>query len=159
MVHVARLIRFVFLLRLLSASVESRSICGLSCRLKFQMTRLCLLCSCLYADVAGKSRNLELGYTFASTGDSQDSQGVSAFQMSWIVSGGALNSTHSLTHSQLQPFTVTFVMYVSYSYSGHAVEMTIYWWWWWWWWLWIQKLVGGKVVGFFLSGNFFSGSY
>jgi len=30
-------------------------------------------------------------------GDVQDSQGVSAFEMTYIVSGGALNSTHSLT--------------------------------------------------------------
>ena len=28
----------------------------------------------------------------------QDSQGVSASEMTYIVSGGALNSTHSLTH-------------------------------------------------------------
>jgi len=30
-------------------------------------------------------------------GDVQDSQGVSASEMTYIVSGGALNSTHSLT--------------------------------------------------------------
>jgi len=30
--------------------------------------------------------------------DVQDSQGVSASEMTCIVSGGALNSTHSLTH-------------------------------------------------------------
>jgi len=30
-------------------------------------------------------------------GDVQDSQGVSASEMTHIVSGGALNSTHSLT--------------------------------------------------------------
>jgi len=30
--------------------------------------------------------------------DAQDSQGVSASKMTYIVSGGALNSTHSLTH-------------------------------------------------------------
>jgi len=29
-------------------------------------------------------------------GDIQDSQGVSASEMTYIVSGGALNSTHSL---------------------------------------------------------------
>ena len=29
-------------------------------------------------------------------GDVQDSQGVSTFKMTYIVSGGALNSTHSL---------------------------------------------------------------
>jgi len=31
-------------------------------------------------------------------GDVQDSQGVSASEMTYIVSGGALNFTHSLTH-------------------------------------------------------------
>jgi len=35
-------------------------------------------------------------------GDVQDSQGVSASKMTYIVSGGALNSTHSLTHSLLR---------------------------------------------------------
>jgi len=32
-------------------------------------------------------------------GGVQDSQGVSASEMTYIVSSGALNSTHSLTHS------------------------------------------------------------
>jgi len=32
-----------------------------------------------------------------SIGDVQDSHGVSASEMTYIVSGGALNSTHSLT--------------------------------------------------------------
>ena len=32
------------------------------------------------------------------TGDVQDSQGVSASEMIYIVSGEALNSIHSLTH-------------------------------------------------------------
>jgi len=32
-------------------------------------------------------------------GDVQDSRSVSASEMTYIVSGGALNSTHSLTHS------------------------------------------------------------
>jgi len=32
-------------------------------------------------------------------GDVQDSQGVSASEMTYIVSGGALNSTHSLTRA------------------------------------------------------------
>jgi len=37
------------------------------------------------------------------TGDVQDSQGVSASEMTYIVSGGALNSTHSvLPKLQLQ---------------------------------------------------------
>jgi len=31
-------------------------------------------------------------------GDVKDSQGVSASEMTYIVSGGALNSTHSLEH-------------------------------------------------------------
>jgi len=31
-------------------------------------------------------------------GDVQDCQGISASEMTYIVSSGALNSTHSLTH-------------------------------------------------------------
>jgi len=33
-------------------------------------------------------------------GDVQDCQGVSASEMTYIVSSGALNSTHSFTHSK-----------------------------------------------------------
>ena len=44
-------------------------------------------------------------------GDVQDCQGVSASEMSYIVSSGALNSTHSLTTAQKRQFDHSEPMY------------------------------------------------
>jgi len=44
------------------------------------------------------------------TGDVQDSQGVSASEMTYIGSGGELNSTHLL--SLYLPFVICYISYV-----------------------------------------------
>jgi len=50
--------------------------------------------NCKQCEIMGLCMSLVIHYWI---GDVQDSQGVSASEMTYIVSGGALNSTHSLT--------------------------------------------------------------